>query len=608
MAVPGTMRTVRIVAAVAAAMTVAGLCASQAAARDTTPNRLVHVDFEIENWLIVNGNYAGHRYSRLNQIRRGNVRSLRVAMMLNLGGQLACEECRRSTSNLEATPLAEDGFLYVPDGWGAVYKIDVREGRRADFVWKMDPQVDRAWAGDVACCGINNRGVALWRDQVISVALDGRLIATNKDTGEMTWERAVADPAVAETLTVAPLVIGEKGIVGPAGAEYGIRGWLDATDLRTGAGDWRTHTAGGNDRDPGETAKGTWGGGFNSWATGGGSIWQTGTYDPELHLTFWGTGNPAPAFDAAYRPGDNLYTSSLLALDPDDGSIAWHFQFTPNDPFEYDEAAESPLVRAVVDGIERDLVVHAARNGHFYGLERATGRFLYAHAYPDRVTWTDGIDQTTGLPLSYDAAAAVQRYNPGTAPGRGEPGRFCPAVRGGKNWEPGSFDPIRGVVFVTSGEECSRHAVEMAGPPGARAAATQRRRSEWTGRANPGFAAAAQDFTARDSLSAISIATGRVKRKVFVEAKVFGTVSTAGDLVFGANRLGDVLAFDADSLAIVWSFNAGSPIQAPPMTFSAGGRQYLAILAGGKASPAEARTRRGVRYTSPSNFLLLFAL
>jgi len=215
--------------------------------------------------------------------------------------------------------------MYVTDGWGRVYAIDVSAGTKGAVRWRFDPQIDRAWAGDVACCGINNRGVALWKDKIISIALDGRMFAINKATGEKVWERKIADPAVAETITLAPLVIRDIAIVGAAGGEYGIRGYIDATDLNTGQPLWRTYTIPG----AGEPGNETWKDGRERWKHGGGSVWETATYDAESDTIYQGVGNAGPDYDVEYRPGDNKWASSVLALSPSDGKIKWASSIRP---------------------------------------------------------------------------------------------------------------------------------------------------------------------------------------------------------------------------------------------------------------------------------------
>jgi alcohol dehydrogenase (cytochrome c) len=598
----------------------ASLClalAIPAGARDMTQMRLENAHAEPDNWLVVNGTYAAHRYANLTQINRSNVQSLTPRMLLLLGGQQPAQGGRYALTRLEGTPLAEDGFLFVSDGWGAIYKVDVRSGRRADFVWKYDPQVDKVWAGDVACCGIDNRGVGLWKDSVVSVSLDGRLHRIHKESGQLIWERKIYDPGVAETLTVAPLVIRDLAIVGSAGAEYGIRGSLDATDLNTGRQVWRTHTAGGNDRDPNERAKTTWLDTYKAWETGGGSIWQTGTFDPRLNLTYWGTGNAGPNYDQEYRPGDNLYVASLLALNPDDGFIKWFFQYTPGDPFDFDEVAEHPLI----DMEGRALVVHAARNGHFYGFDRATGAFQYGKQYPTVVTWAGGIDQKTGRPLTYVPGAPLQKYAPGAVADRaGAVGMFCPAVTGGKNWEPTSYSPQLRTIFVTSNEGCAgmRRATKVNHFEG-KLDGTAKRRAAWTGGGtlnaqqliDRGIADTRPITAAANSLNAIDVTDGEVSTKIMLKAKIWGTVSTAGGLTFGCDQLGDLMAYDSTNLTPAWSFNMGSPCGAPPMSFAAGGKQYVAVLVGYSPPGAQTATqagRPGANLMTPSNFLMVFGL
>ncbi|MSP21166.1 MAG: PQQ-dependent dehydrogenase, methanol/ethanol family [Alphaproteobacteria bacterium] len=614
------MKHTNVTTAVAAGALATGLAltlAMPATARDMTQARLENANAEPDNWLVVNGNYAAHRFANLSQINKTNVQNLTPRMMLLLAGQVPAQGGRYAVTRLEGTPAAEDGFLFVSDGWGAIYKVDVRSGSRADFVWKMDPQIDKVWAGDVACCGVDNRGVGLWKDSVISIALDGRMFAINKGSGEVKWERKIADPAVAETLTVAPLVIRDIAIVGAAGAEYGIRGWLDATDLNTGKQVWRTHTAGGNDRDPTEKAKTTWLDNYNSWETGGGSIWQTGTFDPKLNLTYWGTGNAGPDYDQEYRPGDNLYVASVLAMKPEDGFIKWFFQYTPGDPFDYDEIGEHPLI----DIGGKTLVVHAARNGHFYGFDRATGAFQYGKAYPTVVTWSGGIDPKTGRPMTYVPGAPQQKYAPGSVADRGGAvGMFCPAITGGKNWEPTSYNPTLGLIYVPSNEGCAgmRTATKLTHFEG-KLDGTTKRRANWTG----GGTLNAQQLTERNlpdtrpivtgsnSLNVIDVTTGEVKTKVMLKSKVWGTVTTAGGLVFGCDQFGDIMAWDATNLTPLWSFNVGTPCGAPPMSYGFNGKQYVAVEVG--YSPANAQTatqagRAGSNLMTPSNYLMIFGL
>ena len=304
------MKTGTLLSLVAAALlstaALAPLCAA-----DMTFERALNADKEPQNWLLHHKNYQGHRFSQLKEIDTATVANLKLAFTVGLGGMEA--GIKHANGNLEATPLVDDGVMYITDGWGSVYAIDVTSGKKGVIRWKFNPEVDRVWAGDVACCGVNNRGVALWKDKIISAALDGRLFALNRATGEKIWERKVADPAIGESVTLAPLVVRDLGIIGSAGGEYGIRGWIDATDLNTGKQAWRTYTIPGK----GEPGNETWKDGQDHWMHGGGSVWVTATYDNDTDTIYQGIGNAGPDYDPEYRPGDNKWAASVLALEPD---------------------------------------------------------------------------------------------------------------------------------------------------------------------------------------------------------------------------------------------------------------------------------------------------
>jgi alcohol dehydrogenase (cytochrome c) len=323
---------------------------------------------------------------------------------------------------------------------------------------------------------------------------------------------------------------------------------------------------------------------------------------------YWGTGNPAPQIDGEYRPGDNLFTDSLLAMDPDTGAIRWFFQYTPNDPFDYDEVAEHPLIEVEVGGRLRRLVTHTGRNGFFYGFDRATGEFLYGRQYPNLVTWTNGLDPKTGRPLAYDPNTAVQQYNLGTVPRRGVVGVFCPALPGGKNWEPSSYSPTLRMVFTPSTEGCSAYVAENDGHFEGKLGGTFKKRTMWDGRARAPADTPLPLAQTAFSVNAIDPRTGEVRFKLMQDAKTWGVLTTAGDLMFGGNQLGDVFALDARSLNTLWTFNVGTAIQAPPMTFAVGGRQYVAIMAGGAARAAQRVLRSSTQYFTPSNYVFFFAL
>ena len=569
-----------------------------AGAADMTFERSLNVAKEPQNWLLHHGNYEGHRFSALNEINTDTAKNLKVAFTVALGGFEGAGS-RYKFGNLEATPLVEDGIMYVPDGWGSVYAIDVTSGKKGVFRWKFDPQTNKAWAGDVACCGVNNRGVAMWKDKIISISLDGRMFAINKATGEKVWERKIADPAIGETLTLAPLIVRDVGIVGTAGGEYGIRGFIDGTDLNTGQGLWRTYTIPG----AGEPGNDTWKDGQERWKHGGGSVWETATYDPDTDTFYQGIGNAGPDYDPEYRPGDNKWAASVLALSPRDGKIKWGFQYTPNDPYDFDEISEHPIINAKVNGEDRKLVVHAARNGFYYALDRVNGSFVLGKQYVDKLNWTTGLDPKTGKPLNYDPNKDVQEYAPGSHGSRAKPvSANCPSNSGGKNWPPSAYNAELNLLFITSIEGCnSIETVE------------QKSFVDQGGTVNPRerFAGGGTKSTERryGSLKGIDPVTGETKVSARLTYPPYaGVLATAGNLVFLGQLDGTFSAYDARTLQEVWSYNTGSGINAPPISYSVSGKQYIAVLVGSKQPAAVLSEAPELKNTSTASMLFVFGL
>ena len=569
-----------------------------AGAADMTQERALNPQREPQNWILHHGNYQGHRFSVLTDIDTNTVKNLKPAFTVALSGFQSGG--RYAFGNLEATPLVEDGIMYVPDGWGSVYAIDLTSGKRGVIRWKMDPGVDRAWAGDVACCGVNNRGVALWKDKVISIALDGRMFAINKATGEIAWERKIADPALGETLTMAPLVIRDLAIVGPAGGEFGIRGFIDATDLNTGKPAWRTYTIPG----AGEPGNETWKDGKERWKHGGGSTWETATYDPDSDTFYQGIGNAGPDFDAEYRPGDNKWAASVLAINPTDGKIKWGYQYTPNDPYDFDEISEHPIINARINGEDRKLVVHAARNGFFYTLDRINGSFIAGKQYVDQLNWTPGLDPKTGKPLNYDPNADVQMYTANSHGTRARPlgDTVCPSVTGGKNWQPGAYNPQAGLVYIPSIEGCGqietteqKDFVDQGGPVKPR----------------DRFVGGPFKFDRRlyGALKAVDPTTGDTKASLRLDyANYAGLLATAGNLIFLGHIDGTFSAYDARTLQELWSFNVGTGINAPPITYAVNGKQYVAVLVGSRQPVNIISLAPELKYTSTASMLYVFGL
>ena len=525
---------------------------------EMTTERLLNADKEVGNWITHHGDYAGHRFSAMKEINKDTVKNLKVAWTMQLGGVEGGGIW--SHGGLEGTPIAENGFLYVTDGWGSVYKIDTRGGK-GSLIWKMDPKTDHDWAGAVACCGVDNRGVALYKGLVISHTLDGRLIATDKDSGQVKWQRQVANPDKGEVVTGAPLVVKNMAITGVAGAEYGIRGWLAATDLDTQKELWRTYTIPGKG-DPGGD---TWKGDNSAEVAGGGSTWVTGTYDPSTDTIVWGVGNPGPDWDNEFRPGDNLYTDSSLGLDAATGKIKWHFQHTPNDSYDYDSVAENVLVD--VDG--KKLALEADRNGVAYAIDRTNGDFKWAVPFVKKLNWTKGIDPETGKPAEYDPSKGVQTYNVAVTPSREHPiADICPGNMGGKNWPPTSYNPELKLWYIPVIESCNRITVTPEkGLP-------KKPREFFTG------GGPSQPFRITGSVTAIDVTTGKVAGKYETKFPNLGGTLATSDLVFSGEPSGEVYALDGKTLQKLWGFNTGGGVSAPPMTFSVDGKQYIAILVG----------------------------
>jgi len=525
----------------------ATMLASPAFAADVTPERLLNPDKEPQNWLMNHRSYDGQRYSPLARISRDNVKNLKLAYAVPLGGGAGNEFTN-------ATPLAEDGFLYVTDSWGVLYKIDATSGDVGRIVWRMDPKQERQ---------LRNRGAALWGNLVITGAgiSPPRIIATNKETGKVVWETSFPDtPEV--TFTSAALPIKDKLIIGGANGDQGVRDWIGGLDAATGKLVWRKFTI----PAPGEPGSETWKGNTNAWQTGGGAIWVTGTYDPATNQTIWGTGNPVPMFDPFYRPGDNLYTNSAISYDPDTGKMNWYFQFTPGDMWDYDEVGTHILIDGNVAGEPRKLITHSARNGFLYTMDRFNGQTVLAKPYMD-VNWTKGIDQKTGKPLDYDPAKDIQTYAGIGNLVPGEPlKRVCPSQAGGNNYWPSSYSPKTKLLYIPALSNCVTVTIDREKHNAQRG---------WNGGLSQTEERWESNLTAADPL------TGEVKKSVHLRYPNYsGTLATGGGVVFLALLDGTVAAYDDTTLDELWKINVGSGFSAPPMTFEVSGKQYVAIVSG----------------------------
>jgi len=528
------------------------LVAAPALAAEVTPERLVNADKEPQNWLMNHRTYDGQRFSPLDQINKTTVKNLKLAYAVAIGGTSANE-------NLEATPLVEDGFMYMVDLWGIVYKIDVRSGDAGRIVWRMNPKQAKSANA--------NRGVALWGNYVISGAsYPPRIIASDKETGTVVWETNLSTDQPEVTVTAAPLAIRDKIIVGASGGDRGVRDFIAGLDAASGKLLWRKFTI----PAPGEPGSETWKDKNNAWQTGGGAVWVTGTYDAASNQTIWGTGNPVPMMDPRVRPGDNLYTNSAISWDPDSGKMNWYFQFTPGDMWDFDEVGTHILINATIDGQPRNLITHSGRNGFVYTMERSNGQIVVAKPYMDNVNWTKGIDQKTGKPLDYDPTKDVQTYSGLANPTADNPiKKVCPNRTGGNNYFPSSYSPKSRLLYIPVLTACELVTNDKDMP---------KKEKGWFQRTGGAYKA---EERYESNLTAVDPVTGEVKKNLNLRYPNYsGTLSTGGGLVFIGLLDGTVSAYDDTTLEELWKINVGSGFSAPPMTFAVNGKQYIAIAAG----------------------------
>ena len=519
-----------------------------AMAGDVTPDRLINADKEPQNWLMNHRTYDAQRYSPLDKINKENIKSLKLAYALAIGGTAANE-------NLQSTPLAEDGFLYVVDQWGVVYKIDVRSGDMGRIVWRMDPGQEKL--------PLSNRGAALLGNLVISTAnYPARVIATNKDNGKVVWETNLHDQPDVQ-ITAAPLAVKDKIIVGAAGGDRGVRDWFAALDGTTGKLVWRKYVI----PAPGEPGSETWKDKNNAWQIGGGAMWITGSYDPATNQVIWGTGNPVPMFDPTYRPGDNLYTNSMISWNPDSGNMNWYFQYVPGDMWDYDEAHSHILIDGQIGDQPRKLITHSARNGFLYTFERSNGQTLLAKPYVENINWTKGIDQKTGKPVDYDPSKDLQVYSGMQNQTLADPTKkLCPSMSGGNNYWPAAYSQKTKLLYIPSMSSCNEVTLDPK---------LSNKAGDWKGATFKNIERNETDLIAADPF------TGEVKTKVRIPyPNNSGALATGGGLVFTGFTDGTFAAYDDTTMQQLWKINVGTGFNAPPMTFEVNGKQYVAILSG----------------------------
>jgi alcohol dehydrogenase (cytochrome c) len=507
--------------------------AAPAVTRGVTGERLRNARSEPQNWLTYYGAYDGQRYSPLDQITAANVRTLRAAWQFQAGviGLVATP----ATYAFEATPIVVEGVMFV-SGWdGYVWALDAKTGKT---FWRYRHAVPL----DIPlCCGNVNRGVAVAEGKVFYATQHGHLVALDAASGRPVWDVPFVDPRAGESATMAPLVVKKLVLVGSAGAEYGVRGHIDAFDVETGRRVWRRY----NVPKPGEPGSESWPS-SDAWARGGGAAWITGTYDPELDLVYWGTANPGPDFDGDARPGDNLYTNSVIAFDPDDGSLKWHYQWTPHDVWDFDGVNENILF----DQGGRKLLAHFDRNGYLFVLDRTNGELVRATPFA-RATWGE---------IAPDGKVSV-RLTP-TAQGQ----KICPSPSGAKEWPHAAYSPRTGLLYTPVIEKCGTY--------------KSKRGQFKEGMAYWGGEAAA-DKEGWGEVKAFDPTTGRQVWSWRGRHPMVGSVlATAGDLVFAGEPTGEFNAYDARTGELLWQFQTGSGIHSSPIAYSVDGKQYVAVLSG----------------------------
>jgi alcohol dehydrogenase (cytochrome c) len=527
-----------------------GSLTASAQDQQVTYDRILNAADEPQNWLTYNGGYSSQRYSELEQVTPRNVDDLEVKWTLQ----------NQVFGAWQTNPIVVDGIMYITQRPNDVMAVDAVTGR----VYWMYRHTNAENAR--VCCGANNRGVAVLGDKVYMGTQDAHLIAIDRINGKPLWKVQVGDVNYAYSITMAPLIVKDKVIVGVGGGEYGIRGFVVAYDAETGAEAWKFYTIPG----PGEPGHESWDG--DDWEHGGAPVWITGSFDPELNLTYWGVGNPGPDWNAAQRPGDNLYSDSVIALDADTGELKWHFQFTPNDGYDYDAVQVPLLVDMDWNGTPSKLMLWANRNGYFYVLDRVTGKYLLGKNYV-KVNWSSGLDEN-GRPFATPQPEGMPTW---------------PGNQGATNWYPPSYSPRTGLFYFSAWEDYATiyRAEEQEYEPG-RAflgggftvlTPAQGAPGVGIGRTNP--INTWTDEVGHAALMAMDPTTGEpVWKYEQFDVSDSGMLTTATDLLFTGGREGHFHALDARTGELLWKASLGGQIVMAPITFMVDGVQYITVVSG----------------------------
>lgn len=509
-------------------------------------DRLLQANATPQDWLMYSGTYLSQRYSTLDQITAANVSNLEQKWIFQA----------RSLEKFEATPLVVDGILYTVQAPNDIVALDAATGR-IFWIYSYSPAPQAR-----LCCGRVNRGLAILGNTLFMGTIDAHIIAVDAKNGHLLWDTKVADPLAGYAITLAPLVVKDKVIVGTAGGEYGIRGFLAAYDVHSGKEVWRFNTIPG----PGEKGHETWAG--DSWRHGAGSIWVTGSYDSDLNLTYWGIGNPGPDWNADMRRGDNLYTDCAVALDADTGKLKWYFQFTPHDDFDFDSVQVPVLADLDWKGAKRRVLLWANRNGFFYVLDRTDGEFLQGTPF-SKVTWAKGLDEK-GRPM--------RQANMVPTP---EGKRIYPGNQGGTNWYSPSYSPHTGLFYIPTWdnyysvyvkEKIQFHQGRLFTGPVPKSPVPLIRPPQLETRSQEDGYGAIRAFDPQ---------TGERKWEYkLTDVTDSGILTTASDLLFVGGREGYFMAMNARNGALLWKAGVGGQVSSGPISYSVNGKQYVAISAG----------------------------
>jgi len=535
-----------------------------ASAAPVTYERLLAAQSEPQNWLLPYGSYNSHNQSGLTQINRSNVANLKVKFTQAVGG---VSGPGKSAASHQQLPVVNDGYMYVPNAWGKVFKIDVRSGNRGEMLWANDyaPESSRRMRGSVALLG----------DYIYShpTYYEPIMLKIDANSGETVWEISTVAPVeeagVADTRhSIHPMAVKNQLLVGATSGNR--RDFIAAYNADDGELMWRFYTI----PAPGEPGGETWADDWSAYMSGRAAIWTQGSFDPETNLVLYGTGEPGPWRDASYRPGDNLYTVSVVALDVDTGELNWYFQEIPNESWDYDTVNPRMLYDLEIDGATKKVQGNFSRNGYYYTLDRTDGGFLYANAYTE-ANWTAGLDPKTGLPVEYNPADLIQTYAPNMALIAGDPNsaqNVCPFYSAMPTFHPPTYDASRMTAFIATTDGCfSPFQVEpFAHEP-------------YFGKSFPDIEDGNNHGPQRGVIWAVDARTALVVGSTFTEVPHYsGTLGTAGGLIFTATVGGKFSAYDKDTLNELWSFHTGTAITAPPISYAVDGQQYIAIVVGGQ--------------------------